>query len=162
MSDEYRFAELTADFDNAMLVTTDIDGNLRARPMRIAEMKEGGDLWFVTDENSAKADELEANAVVCVTMQGGGKYLSLSGTAEMLKDKQRLDELWSEPWKIWFPGGKDDPAIALIRVTPEQGEFWDMSGTNRLRFLYEAGKAWIAGEEIDKDAVESMGGKVDF
>jgi hypothetical protein len=34
------------------------------------------------------------------------------------------------------------------RRTTRRGEYWDVSGSGRVRFLYEAGKALIRGEEM--------------
>ncbi len=46
-------------------------------------------------------------------------YVSVSGKAEIVRDKAHIDAKWSESLKTWFPGGKDDPSVALIRVHRE-------------------------------------------
>jgi general stress protein 26 len=147
--DQKHFQDILNDFGDAMLTTFDSDSHPRSRPMRIAEINDENELWFVTNNHSGKVDEIQANKTVAITMQGGGKYLSLIGRAEVVQDRAKLDELWSDAWKIWFPKGKDDPAVTLLRVMPDQGEYWDMSGMNRLRYIYEAGKAYFTGKVID-------------
>ena len=47
-------------------------------------------------------------------------YVSISGTAQIVRDRQKVQELWSEPLATWFPKGKDDPNIGLIRVHVDQ------------------------------------------
>ena len=61
--------------------------------------------------------------------------MSVSGRAEIVRDKAKIQEKWSEPLRAWFPEGKDDPQIALIRVHPVRGEYWD-SPSSTLVHLY--------------------------
>jgi len=62
----------------------------------------------------------------------------------IVRDRARIEEKWSEPLKAWFPDGKDDPQIALIRVHPERGEYWD-SPSSTLIHLYGYAKAAFTG-----------------
>ena len=57
--------------------------------------------------------------------------------------------LWRETWKTWFPKGQDDPDLALLRVTGDQGEYWDNSGASGIKYLIEAGKAYLNGKRPD-------------
>ena len=160
MSDEEKhFKKILDDFDDAMLTTIGSDGRPRSRPMRVAKVTDESDLWFATSKNSGKVDEIRSNDIVAITMQGGGKYLSLTGKAELVDDQATIEAMWSDAWKIWFPEGKTDPSITLLKVTAEDAAYWDLSGVNRLRYLYEAGKAFFTGEKMDVDAIE-MDGKV--
>jgi len=160
MSDHKKqFKDILHDFNDAMLTTIGSDGRPHSRPMRVAKVTDDSDLWFATSKNSGKVDEIRSNDTVAITMQGGGKYLSLTGTAELIDDRATIDELWSEAWKMWFPQGKDDPSITLLKVVAEEGAYWDLSSTNRLRYLYEAGKAHFKGTKMDMDAID-VDGKV--
>jgi general stress protein 26 len=94
-------------------------------------------------------------------MQGGGKYLSVTGSAELTDDQATINDMWSDAWKIWFPKGKVDNSIVLVKVVAEDGAYWDLSGTNRLRYLYQAGKAYFTGEEIDSEEL-NIEGKVNL
>ncbi len=156
------FKEILSDFNNAMLVTLDQNHQPSARPMRIADVTDEGEVWFATDKASGKVDEIKNNSVVGITLQSGSKFLSLTGTATVFNDRSKVEQLWSEPWKIWFPKGKNDPSLTLLKIEPDEGEFWDLSGTNRLRYLYEAGKAYFQGNAIDNDAIEGISAKVNF
>lgn len=151
MSQEQKLVDLVQGFSNAMLVTHGVSGHLEARPMAIAEVEESGDVWFVTDRDSGKVDDVAADRQVAVTTQSSNQFVSLSGKCQLVDDRSKLESLWKETWKIWFPAGKSDPNIVLLKVTPDHGEFWDHSGTAGIRYLIKAGKAYIAGERPEPD-----------
>lgn len=146
-----KFHEMLADFDQAMLCTSTGDGQLRARPMAIAKITEESDVLFVTKLQSGKVDEIAQDDDVSVVMQGDRQYLSLSGKAHIENDRSLIHELEDPFWQVWFKDGADDPDVRLIRVKAEHGEYWDMSGTEGLKYLWEAGKAMVSGEPIRKD-----------
>lgn len=147
--------DLLDDFDTGMLVTRAGNGDLRARPMHLARAEEDGTLHFATDAESAKADEIHANPEVNVAFQGDNEYLSLSGRAELVDDRELIDELYSPAWKVWFPRGKDDPDLRILTVSARRGEYWDVSGTGRVRYLWEAGKALVRGQEMEHTGEET-------
>ncbi|MEM8866530.1 MAG: pyridoxamine 5'-phosphate oxidase family protein [Planctomycetota bacterium] len=144
-----RFQDLITGFSNAMLVTSKADGSLRARPMQIAEVESDADLWFVTELDSAKTDEINDHPEVAVTFQDGKKYLSLTGEARIVADQEKINELWQESWKVWFPEGKESSNITLLHVQAKVGEYWDNSGMKGLTYLFEAGKAYLEGKQPD-------------
>ena len=146
------FQDVLRHFDTAMLVTRTPEGTLRARPMAIAECDEHGDLWFVTSIDAPKTDEIRADAHVAITMQSSSRFLSLSGSAELVRDRARIEALWRESWKAWFPMGKTDPAIALVHVNAREGEYWDQHGTRGLKYAFDAARAVARGKSA-RDAV---------
>ena len=141
--------DLAKDFDNAMLVTRAKNGDLRSRPMALAKVEEDGTFYFATDDDSEKIDEIRSSGEVALAFQGNRKYLSVSGRATTLNDRGLIDELWSPAWKVWFPKGKDDPSLRVLRVEGRRGEYWDMSGTRGLAYLWKAGKALIRSERLE-------------
>ncbi len=145
------FIAISKQFHQAMLVTRSADNKLSARPMFIAQLEDDGDLWFATDVDSGKVEDLLANPQVAVTMSGGGSYVSISGQARVVRDRQKIDELWSESWKVWFPQGKSDPRLTLINVSASQGEYWSNSGIDRFQFLFNAAKAYATGQRPQVD-----------
>lgn len=148
-SPDDKLRELLEDFGVAMLVTHTPDGELRGRPMALAEVEPDGTLWFATDRGSGKMDEIAQDAQVVVTMQSSAKYVSLSGRARGVDDREKLARLWKAEWKAWFPGGKDDPNVQLLRIDGHKGEYWDNSGARGVKYLIEAGKALITGDRPD-------------
>jgi general stress protein 26 len=144
-----KLQDLMREFDTAMLVTRTATGELRSRPMAVAEVEENGALWFFTECDSAKMDEITRDPHVNVAMQSSRKFVSISGTATASDDRAKIAELWDEAWKEWFPGGQDDPSLLLLRVDGAEGEYWDNSGASGIRYLIEAGKAYLTGTKPD-------------
>ena len=147
--------EVMSEFDTAMLMTHGADGQPRARPLAIARSGDGepeGVLYFPTSLSSPKVEEIAANSRVCVTMQDKKRFVSVSGTAQIRRDRHLIESLWSDAWKVWFPDGKDDPELCLVAVVPTAAEYWDNSGAKGLGYFFEAARALVQGREpIDDD-----------
>ena len=139
--------ELIKDMKICMMTTAEPDGSLHSRPMHSQAADEAGDLWFFTQLQSGKSVEIAKDAHVNLAYCNPSKqhYVSVSGRAELVRDKTKIREKWSEGMKAWFPGGVDDPQIALIRVHPERGEYWD-SPSSTLVHLYGYVKASVTGK----------------
>lgn len=151
--------ELLNEFSTAMLITHGLERRLHARPMAIADIGENLELWFVSGEDSIKIHEIESDTrahVVCQKDQSA--HLSLSGTATVERDRARVEQLWKEAFRVWFPKGKDDPNLVLIRFTPEHAEFWDNTGFNKIAYLWDAARAYVTGTqpEVRDDAHGSV------
>lgn len=153
-----RLNRLVHDIRVAMLVTLD-DGRLRSRPMATREIDEQGRLWFVTGASSHKIDEVRGNRQVNVAYADAGaqRYVSLSGPATLVRDRAKIDELWNPAHEAWFPGGKDDPDIALLRVDVEKAESWDVPGGTMV-VLFEYAKTLLTGKPFEADHNQ----KIDF
>lgn len=134
-----------------MLVTRSLRGDLRARPMAIAEYGGTGALYFVTRAEDEKLEEVLQSPDVAVTMQSDGRHLSISGKARILTDIALAEDLWSASMRLWFPNGVNDPEMTVIMVDPDWAEYWDRTGVRRMEFLWEAGKALLRGEKARDD-----------
>jgi general stress protein 26 len=147
-----RLNDIIRHFDNAMLVTRSGEGRSHARPLAVAEIRPDGDIFFATDIQSPKVAEIAANPDVLVTFQSGSQFATVSGRAEVVKDRALIEQLWSEAWKIWFPDGKGDPSLCLIRVDGSAGEYWDNAGAQGIKRAFETAKAYLKGKtpEIDE------------
>ncbi len=111
-----------------MLTTVaDEEGTLRSRPMATQHVEFDGDLWFLTSIDSPIASEIEKDHRVNVSYAdlGENRYISVSGTARVMRDQKKIKALWSPWYKAWFPKGADDPSIALLRVQVDSAEYWD-------------------------------------
>lgn len=155
-----KLIELLKSFDSAMLVTRTPAGQLRSRPMALADVESDGTLWFMTQSQSGKVEEIAHDDQVNVAMQAPSKFVSLSGQAVAVDNRLKIEELWDEAWKIWFPKGKSDPSLTLLRVRGETGEYWDNSGTSGIKYLIEAGKAYLSGTRPDVEGDPKIHGKV--
>jgi general stress protein 26 len=146
MDDGEHLYDLLKGFDTAMLVTRAADGHLHARPMAIAELRADADAYFVTSVDSPKVAEIYADADVMLTFQSANQYAAVYGRVNVLQDRALIERLWKEPWKVWFPRGKSDPAITLLRFDAERGEFWNNAGMRGVQYAFEAARAYVKGE----------------
>jgi general stress protein 26 len=141
----------------AMLTTIDEDGSLRSRPMATQEAEFDGDLWFFTAAGSPKVDEVERDERVNVSYAApdDNRYVSLSGTARLVRDGTKAKELWTPALKAWFPEGLDDPDLALLRVRVEKAEYWD-SPSSKMVQLAGFVKAIATGQRADLGENEKL------
>lgn len=146
-----KFTELIGDIHFAMLATTGPDGALRSRPMATLKSEFDGDLWFFTDDDAPKVEEIREEHHVCVSYANPSsqKYVSVSGLASVLHDKERARELWTPAAKAWFPGGVDDPHLGLLRVRVQTIEYWD-SPSSKMVQLFGFAKAVLTGKRLEK------------
>jgi general stress protein 26 len=135
-----RLKNLLVDFDIAMLTTVQVrDGSLHSRPMMAQVSGFDGQLWFFSRFNSAKVDEIRAGSQVnlAYTDPSSGRYISISGTAYIERDRRKMQDLWSEIYRAWFPRGLDEPDVALLRIEVVEAELWDAATQatgERMRF----------------------------
>ena len=108
----------------ALLTTVTRDGHIHSRPLATQEVDFDGDLWFFTQDPSSKVDDIRAHDQVNAAFESGKGYLSIAGRATVVHDRARVDELWTPAVEAWFPDGKDDPTVALIRIDAESAEYW--------------------------------------
>lgn len=143
---EARFHKLLKHFNTAMLVTH-AGKEMHARPMVIAKVEDNGNLWFLTERNSPKIREIEADSNVTVICQDERyRCISILGQAHLSQDKEQLSELWKAEFKAWFPEGESDPNIVMIHVHGREAEFWDNHGLVGVRYLFKAIKAAAVGD----------------
>jgi general stress protein 26 len=121
---------LIKDIDIAMVTTID-RGVLRSRPMATQETDFDGELWFFTSRQTHKAEEIEKENRVNVSYSDPAdkRYVSMSGTAELVDDRAKMEELWAPAYLAWFPKGLEDPNLTLLKVTVEQAEYWDATSS---------------------------------
>lgn len=144
-----KLTSIIRDVEVAMLTTND-GGVLRSRPMQTQQAEFDGDLWFFTSSNTHKAEEIEKDNRVNVSYAApeDNSYVSVSGTAEIVTDKAKMEELWSPILKAWFPKGLDEPDIILLKVNVDQAEYWD-SASSSLVQAFGLLKSLVTGERAD-------------
>ncbi|ARV57739.1 general stress protein [Nostocales cyanobacterium HT-58-2] len=123
-----KLRELIKDIDIGMLTTVDDDGTLHSRPMATnSEVEFDGDLWFFTYASSHKVKEIEQHQQVNVSFSDPHKqlYVSVSGQAQLVRDRNKLQQLWKPQLKAWFPKELNEPDVALLKVHVEEAEYWD-------------------------------------
>lgn len=143
-----KLGELIEDINIAMLTTVDEDGTLRSRPMGTQQVEFDGDLWFFTAADSAKVHEVrqEQQVNVAYAEPKQQRYVSVSGVAQLVRDQQKIKELWNPIFKAWFPEGLDDPNLALLKVHVTKAEYWE-SANGVVVQLVGFAKALLTGQQ---------------
>jgi general stress protein 26 len=151
----------------AMFTTRRPDGQLVSRPMATQTQAEGSDLWFVTDIESHKLDELEFDPQVNLAYYKDRtrEWVSVSGTATISQDRRVIHELYQEDWKAWFgdqggerDGGPDDPRLALVLVDVQSVVYLKVNKPSPV-VLFEVAKGMLTGTPAKVGAQRQLSGE---
>jgi general stress protein 26 len=164
--------KLIDDIETAMLTTRRADGHLVSRPMQTQRRTTGTDLWFMTNAESEKFEELAGDPHVNVAYYKPStrEWVSVSGRAILTRDRDLIDSLYDKDWRIWLgdegdgkrTGGPHDPRIALILVEAEHAVYMKKDRP-KLVMLFQLAKARRTGEtpkiadlrELDRDELNA-------
>ena len=118
-----------------MLTTVGADGVLRSRPLLLERLQPDGSLTFLTHLSSQKVSELAGDSRVNVAFVGGDgdRYVSVSGNGEVMHDQSRMHAMWNPTYRAWFPQGPDDRDSAILTVTIDRVEYWDVASSRLVR-----------------------------
>jgi PPOX class probable F420-dependent enzyme len=149
--------EHVEDIEIAMMTTRRADGHLQSRAMATQKRADGADLWFVTTDDTAKLRDLRADPHVNLSYYKDRtrEWVSVSGTATITRDREKIHELYAPDWKLWFPnegdprhGTKDDPRMVLIGVRVHAAVFLEVNKPQPV-VLFEMVKGWLTGTDPD-------------
>ncbi|HEY0327498.1 MAG TPA: pyridoxamine 5'-phosphate oxidase family protein [Rhodopseudomonas sp.] len=120
--------ELMKKITFAMLATRDGD-KIRSRPMG-AFVEPDNTIYFLTDLRRHKDEEIARDHHVNLAFAdtSGQKYVSVVGTAVVSNDRAKIKELFTTAAKAWWDSA-EDPNIRVLKVTPQEAEYWDSPGT---------------------------------
>jgi general stress protein 26 len=143
-----KLGDLIKDIKFAMLTTTTRDGQLTSRPMTTQNETFDGKLWFFAQLNARSTEDLEAHPQVnlAYAKPGSMEFVSVSGTAKISMDRAKMQQLWSETYKAWFPGGVTDPNICLLCVEVTAADYWDSPNAKVVQ-LFGYLKSKLTGEK---------------
>jgi general stress protein 26 len=148
--------ELIEGIEIAMMTTRRPDGQLVSRPMATQARANGADLWFATDIETHKMDELESDSHVNISYLNhkSMEWVSVSGLGRIVQDRAKIKELWRPDWKAWFQGEgemsgtPDDPRIALIAVDAES-VIYMVTTKPKPVILFEVARGIVTGKAPD-------------
>jgi general stress protein 26 len=150
-TDETRkVAELVDGIRIAMLTTREGD-RLVSRPLATQDVEFDGDVWFVTERSASWVSQLETHPEVNVAFSGSSTWVSLSGTAKVVDDVERLKEYWNTFTDAWLEGGPETPENVLVHVEAHSAEYWDTPGS-KVTQVVNLVKAKATGERYEADS----------
>ena len=146
-TDLHKLGELIDDIDVAMLTSKAADGSLVSRPLQTLKLDAQGEIIFFTASKSHKVDELTDDHSVNLAYadKGESRYVSVRGRARMDRDEDTINDLWSPAQKIFFPDGKDDPNLMVLRVRVRDASYWE-GGGNVIERAFDFAKAMLDDE----------------
>ena len=144
--------ELIKDIRFAMFTTRHHGAHgehLHSRPMTTqnSTIDEDSSLWFFMSRKGDPVADLGADPVVNIVYADPGRdsYVSVSGTAAVVDDLAKKQQLWSKMAEAWFPAGPTDPDLALVQVTIIHANYWDVK-ESKIMQLFEMARAVVTGK----------------
>lgn len=126
-------AELKARFwdllQSEMTMMIGLDGveDGHARPMTANVTGPNQPIWFFTSKDNEIVHRLPRGnrAIATFTSRDHKLFATLHGDLHLDNDRATIDRLWNKYIAAWYPGGKDDPKLTLLRLDPDQAEIWE-------------------------------------
>lgn len=148
-NDRERLWDLIKDIRFAMFTTRRDGGQLRARPMTTQNGKidEDSSLWFFMSRSGEVVKDIavEPSVAVIYADTDADDYVSVSGQARLVEDMAKKKQLWNKMTQAWFPGGVDDPDLALVQVSITEADYWEAKDS-KLTQLFKMAKAAVTGK----------------
>jgi general stress protein 26 len=106
----------------SVLVSVDNEGRPHAREMDPFAPDDNMIIWFATNPNTRKVQQIRNNPNVAVFYYDtkGLSYVSINGKAELVNDPAEKEKHWKTYWKRYYPDRDKD--MILIKVVPERME----------------------------------------
>jgi len=106
-------------------------------------------LWFFAYRDSDLADAAASGAPALFVFQDGRRlFASIGGTLAADDDRTRMDRYWGPTVAAWYPEGKDDPRLTLLRLDAHDAQVW-VQDAGPARFAWEIARANATGREPD-------------
>ncbi len=126
-------------------------------PMHVQETDYEGCLWFFSGADSTHNQQMAADPRVQLIFANHSNYefLTVYGTATISQDREQIERLWNRMVEAWFPEGKEDSNLTLIRVQPTIAHYWDTEN-GKLVTMAKILTAAATGSEMDTGVEGSL------
>jgi general stress protein 26 len=120
------------------------------QPMTAFCEPDNGQIWFFSRTDTDLAQEVAsgAEAMFVVQAKDQGFQACVGGRLSRQSDARRMEQYWGPVVAAWYPEGKDDPRLTLLRLDVGDAQVW-LSETNPLAFGFQIAKANMTGHEPD-------------
>jgi general stress protein 26 len=126
------------------------DGHAQPMTAQLDTEKNGqekGPIWFFTAADAGLVQGLREGdrAIAIFASKGHGIFASVHGRLSIDNDRGVIERLWNPFVAAWFPGGKSDPKLTLLRLDAERAEIWENASS------LVAGVKLLFGSDPKKD-----------
>jgi general stress protein 26 len=134
-----------------MFFTNTATGIHNARPMAVIDVDANGHLWFFTSKSSNKIADIikDSNVHLVFANPARDSYLDIRGRASVEENKASIEEKWNPIVKAWFPEGKNDPELCLLKVKTDEAHYWDTNTTKMVEML-KVVTSIVSGKKLEE------------
>ena len=128
--------QLWKKMEDGPFVMIGLVGGGHSEPLTVQLDKDQVDrLYFFIGKDNRVAQG--GRAMAQFVSKGQDFFACIAGAAQIDHDPAMIDKLWSNKAEAWFPGGKTDPNLALLRFDIDDAELWeaDLSVTGLAKLL---------------------------
>lgn len=140
--------QLWKELDKARIVMLGLMGGEphHMQPMAVFGDKDGDPLWFYTrlDTDLVRDTGASHQAMVCLMAKDTEFQACIHGVLTRDADRAKIDQYWSPFVSAWFPDGKDDPELTMMRLDPSDARVW-ISNKGPISYPLEIAKANLTG-----------------
>ncbi|CAN7342180.1 pyridoxamine 5'-phosphate oxidase family protein [Brevundimonas sp. LjRoot202] len=129
-----------------------------SQPMTAFRDEDSGAIWFFTRDDTDLARDAalpDQSALFTYGSKDQEVWASIHGTLSVSHDREKIDRYWNPVVAAWYPEGKDDPHLTLLRFDADDGRIW-VSKQGPVRFFYEIAKARLTKTLPDEGAVTDV------
>jgi general stress protein 26 len=123
-----------------------VDSGQHFQPMTAFVEERDGQIWFFTRKDTDLA-QTAAGGLAMFVVQTNDHQACLGGRLTETFDRVRMDKYWNNVVAAWYPAGKDDPNLTMLRLDLDDAEVW--ISTNPVKFAWEIAKANAAHKTPD-------------
>lgn len=131
----------------AVLTYVSQTGDLVSAPMATQQFEHPGTTWFIAERSSDKVAALGTDPRVNVAYSSDAGWVSLTGTARVSDDREKLRELWDAGADAFLSGGPDDADNVLLEVDGSTAEFWE--SPSRVTAAVQLVKGLVSDDQPD-------------
>jgi len=147
-AERQRVRQVIAQTSVAMFVTLDDHGDHQGRPMLPLLVDNDPHIYLLTRQSSRKVTHVEARPQVGLMISAADSYFSIVGRADISRDAQLIGRLWHPSYRAWFPGGRDDREVTVLRVSVDRIDYWEPPRSRFVR-VFQAARAVLTGRAVE-------------
>jgi general stress protein 26 len=142
---------LVQDVNTCMFISSGKSAKHSTRPMAVVDIDAQGNLWFFTSKDSNKVKDIENDQQVQLVFASPAKsiFIDVHGRASVETDRNYIEEKWTPLVKAWFPEGKDDPSLCLIKVKADEAHYWSVEGS-KVGAMVKIALSAVSGKKLEE------------
>ena len=132
-----------------------VGANDHFQPMTAFVERGTGSLWFFTRRDTDLAREIGQGGQAMFVYQRDDIQACIGGRLSLEHDRARMERYWNAVVAAWYPDGKDDPQLTLLRLDADDAQVW-ITEAGPVKFAWEIAHANATRQQPD------LGGRTDL